>query len=188
MAVKPPATKPPPPPNPMRSVRFWVILGILLLANIVVSNLLFAAAQPTPVTRPYDVCKEQVAQGNVTRVTTTGDSITGVTKTPVKETSTGVSATHFTTQRPSFADDSLEPLLEQHGVTINAKPENPPPPLGETLLLSVGPTLLVVLAVPDPLRGAAGGRGGARPAGTPHHEQDGVSQRHVQRCALQQRG
>src|SRR6266566_5407278 len=108
----------------MRSVRLWVSLGILLLANIVVSNLLFAAAQPTTVTLPYDVFKQQVAAGNVVSVTTTGDSITGVTKTPVKESpSSSVSATHFTTQRPSFADDTLEPLLEQHGVTINAKPE-----------------------------------------------------------------
>ena len=146
----------------MRSVRLWVSLGILLLANIVVSNLLFAAAQPTTVTLPYDVFKEQVAQGNVTSVTTTGDSITGVTKTPVKETSTGVSATHFTTQRPSFADDSLEPLLEQHGVTINAKPENPPPPFWETLLFSFGPTLLIVLGVLYIFRriGSAGGTGG----------------------------
>src|SRR5947209_10382659 len=146
----------------MRSVRLWVSLGILLLANIVVSNLLFAAAQPTTVTLPYDVFKEQVAQGNVTSVTTTGDSITGVTKTPVKETSTGVSATHFTTQRPSFADDGLEPLLEQHGVTINAKPENPPPPFWETLLLSFGPTLLIVFGVLYIFRriGSAGGTGG----------------------------
>src|SRR5438309_823347 len=162
MATNKPATKPAPPPNPMRSVRLWVSLGILLLANIVVSNLLFAAAQPTTVTLPYDVFKEQVAQGNVTSVTTTGDSIAGVTKTPVKETSTGVSATHFTTQRPSFADDSLEPLLEQHGVTINAKPENPPPPFWETLLFSFGPTLLIVLGVLYVFRriGNAGGTGG----------------------------
>src|SRR5207245_10470288 len=111
---------------------------------IVVSNLLFAAAQPTTVTLPYDVFKEQVAQGNVTSVTTTGDSITGVTKRPVKETSTGVSATHFTTQRPSFADDSLQPPRAQHGVTINAKPKNPPPPFWETLLLSFRPTWLIV--------------------------------------------
>src|SRR5207245_2652050 len=57
---------------------------------------------------------------------------------------------------------SLEPLLEQHGVTINAKPENPPPPLWETLLLSFGPTLLIVLAVLYVIRRAAnaGGAGG----------------------------
>jgi cell division protease FtsH len=145
----------------MRSIRLWVMLGILLLANIVISNLLLSAAQPMTVTLPYDVFKQQVAADNVTSVTTTGDAITGVTKTPVKESS-GVSATHFTTQRPSFADDSLEPLLEQHSVTINAKPENPPPPFWETLLFSFGPTLLIVLGVLYLFRrlGNAGSAGG----------------------------
>ncbi len=147
------------PQNPFRSTRLWVTLAIILLANIFITNVLFAPAQPTTVTLPYDVFKQQVTDGNVTSVTTTGDAITGVTKTPVKETSTGVSATHFTTQRPSFADDSLEPLLEQHGVTINAKPENPPPPFWETLLLSFGPTLLIVIAVLYLIRRAAGAGG-----------------------------
>ncbi len=146
----------------MRSMRLWVTLAIVLLANILITNVLFAPAQPTTVTLPYDVFKQQVTADNVISVTTTGDAITGVTRTPVKESSTGVSATHFTTQRPSFADDSLEPLLEQHFVTINAKPENPPPPFWETLLLSFGPTLLIVVAVLYLIRRAAsaGGAGG----------------------------
>ncbi len=163
--ASPTAQKPvkPVPQSPFRSTRFWITLGILLLANIFITNVLLAPAQPATVTLPYDVFKQQVAAGNVVSVTTTGDSITGVTRTPVKESpSSSVSATHFTTQRPSFADDSLEPLLEQHGVTINAKPENPPPPLWLTLLLSFGPTLLIVVAVLYVLRRAAsaGGAGG----------------------------
>jgi cell division protease FtsH len=146
----------------MRSTRLWVTLALVLLANILITNVLFAPAQPATVTLPYNVFKAQVAEDNVISVTTTGDSITGVTKSPVKESSTGTSATHFTTQRPSFADDSLEPLLEQHGVTINAKPENPPPPFWETLLLSFGPTLLIVIGVIYLVRraSAAGGAGG----------------------------
>src|SRR3989441_6078164 len=128
--------------NPLRSGRFWITLGILLLINIFVTNVLLAPAQPTTITLPYNVFKQQVAADNVVTVTTTGDAITGVTKTAVEEPGTGTKATHFTTQRPSFADDSLEPLLEQHGVTINAKPENPPIPFWEQLLLSFGPTLL----------------------------------------------
>src|SRR6266851_4846730 len=136
------------PPNPMRSARLWVTLAIVLLANVVITNVLFAPAQPTTVTLPYDVFKQQVVADNVLSVTTTGDAITGVTKTPVKESPTStVSATHFTTQHPSFANDGLELLLEQHNVTINAKPENPPPPFWETLLFSFGPTLLIVIAV-----------------------------------------
>ena len=143
----------------MRSTRLWVTLGVILLINIFITNVLLVPAQPTTVTIPYDVFKSQIVADNVINVTTTGDAIAGVTRTPVKEAGTGTSATHFTTQRPSFADDSLEPLLEQHGVTINAKPENPPPPFWQTLLFSFGPTLLIVIAVLYLIRRAAGAGG-----------------------------
>ena len=147
----------------MRSTRLWVTLAIILLANVFITNVLLAPAQPTTVTLSYDVFKEQVNAGNVVSVTTTGDAIAGVTKTPVKEAPPStVSATHFTTQRPSFANDGLEALLESKDVRINAKPVNPPPPLWLTLLLSFGPTLLIVLAVLYLIRraAAAGGSGG----------------------------
>src|ERR1700704_823891 len=81
----PPNRPAPAPQNPLRSRRFWITLMILLVINIFVTNVLFAPAQPTTVTLPYDVFKQQVAAGNVISVTTTGDAITGVTKTPVKE-------------------------------------------------------------------------------------------------------
>jgi len=151
----------PPAPNPLRSRRFWITLLVLLAANLFLTNVLLAPAQPTTITLPYNIFKQQVAADNVVTVTTTGDAITGVTRTAVQEPGAGTKATHFTTQRPSFADDSLEPLLEQHGVTINAKPENPPLPFWEQLLLSFGPTLLIVLGLLYLLRrSAAAGAGG----------------------------
>ena len=136
------------PASPFRSRRFWLGLGILLLANIFVTNVLFAPQQTVTVTLPYNVFKAQVAADNVVSITSTGDAITGTTKTPVQESATNkTSSTHFTTQRPSFADADLENLLEAHEVTINAKPENPPPPLWLTLLLSFGPTILIIAGV-----------------------------------------
>jgi cell division protease FtsH len=146
----------------MRSTRLWVTLAIILLANVFITNVLLAPAQPTTVAISYDVFKQQVVADNVVGVTTTGDSIAGVTKTPVKESTSSTTAKNFTTQRPSFANDGLETLLEQHGVTINAKPANPPPPLWLTLLLSFGPTLLIVFGVLYIFRrmGSAGGAGG----------------------------
>jgi cell division protease FtsH len=156
-----PKSSAPPAPNPLRSRRFWITLLVLLAANLLITNVLLAPAQPTTITLPYNVFKQQVAADNVLTVTTTGDAITGVTKTAVQEPGGTTKATHFTTQRPSFADDSLEPLLEQHGVTINAKPENPPLPFWEQLLLSFGPTLLIVLGLLYLLRrSAAAGAGG----------------------------
>ena len=144
-----PGTAPAPPtvPNPLRSRRFWIGFALLLLLNIFITNVLFAPAQPASVTLPYNVFIDQVNADNVLNVTTTGDAISGVTKTAVKEPGGSTSATHFTTQRPSFANDQLVQLLRDHNVTVNAKPENPPPPLWETLLLSFGPTILIIVGV-----------------------------------------
>jgi cell division protease FtsH len=148
-------------PNPWRSRRFLITLAVLFAANVFITNVLLAPAQPTTITLPYNTFKDQVTEDNVVTVTTTGDAITGVTKTAVAEPGTGTKATHFTTQHPSFANDNLETLLEQHGVTINAKPENPPLPFWEQLLLSFGPTLLIVFGLLYLIRRSAGsGAGG----------------------------
>src|SRR5258708_8580549 len=124
----------------MRSRRFWLVFLGLLVANIFVTNVLLGPPQPTSVVVPYNLFKDQVAAGNVSSVTSTGDAITGVTRTPVSGnqpgSSTRAKATNFSTQRPSFADQGLEQLLEQHKVTINAPPYNPPPPLLHTLLVT----------------------------------------------------
>ncbi len=142
-------TKPPAPPQSpwaqFRTVRFWVWLLILLAFNILITNVLFAPAQPPTVTLPYNVFKQQVAADNVISVITTGDTITGTTRTAVKVGSD--KATHFTTQRPAFATDDLEALLEQHNVTTNAKPDNPGLPFWEQAILSFGPTILIILGV-----------------------------------------
>ena len=156
-----PAAKPD-PWAPYRSPRFWIGLLILLAANILLSNLLFSANQPQTVTIPYNVFKDQVAADNVVSVTSTGDAITGTTKTAVKESPSGPSSVHFQTQRPSFADNGLETLLEEHHVTVNAKPENAPAPLWQQLLFGFGPTLLIIVGFLWLMRRAssAGGAGG----------------------------
>src|SRR5258708_5226588 len=152
----------------MRSRRFWLVFVGLLVANIFVTNVLLGPQQPTTVVIPYNAFKDQVATGNVSSVTSTGDAITGATKTPVSGnqpgSSTRAKATNFSTQRPSFADQGLEQLLEKHKVTINAQPENPPAPLWQTLLFSFGPTLLLIAGFVYLTRRAAAAAGG-RPGG-----------------------
>ena len=143
--------QPNPPPKkpdalaPMRSRRFWVTLAILFAANFLISNLITAALQAPTVTISYNAFLDQVNQGNVTSITSTADSINGVAKTPIKDSS-GTSSTKFQTQRPSFATDDLETLLRQHTVVMNAKDPKASTPLWVTLLFSFGPTLLLVLA------------------------------------------
>ncbi len=144
----------------MRSWRFWIVLAVLFAANILISNLISAATQTPTVTISYNSLLDQVKQGNVTSVTSTGESITGTTRKPVSD-STGTSSTKFQTQRPAFANDDLETLLLEQGVVLNAKDPNAAAPLWQTLLFSFGPTILLVLGfLYLSRRAAASGAGG----------------------------
>ena len=164
----PPAAKDPPAaPGPtapfgqFKGRRFWLTLGILLLVNVFITNVLMSPQKPKAVVLPYNVFKEQVRTDNVSSVTTTGDAIVGDTHKPVGAAPGKETATHFSTQRPSFADQDLEPLLEAHKVTINAEPQNPPAPLWQTILFSFGPTLLIIVGfLYLSRRMARGGAGG----------------------------
>jgi len=146
----------------LSSSRFWLVLAGLLVFNIIITNVVLGSGQPTTVKIPYNTFLQQVSGDNVSSITATGDTITGVTRNPV--TVSGTKATNFTTQRPSFADDNLEAQLAKHKVTINAEPPNPPTPLWENLLFSLGPTLLIVVGFIYLIRRSAslagGGAGG----------------------------
>jgi len=171
MAQAPPPATPgqqKPPPNqkrpdalaPMRTRRFWITLAILFAANLLLGQILTGIGQAPTVTISYNTFLSQVSEDNVVNITSTGESITGVTKKAVTDSS-GTSSTKFQTQRPAFATDDLETLLQQHNVTINAKDPNAATPLWVTLLFSFGPTILLVLIFLYLSRRAAGaGAGG----------------------------
>ncbi len=145
---------------PMRTWRFWITLAILFAANILISNLLFSAGQQPTVTISYNTFLDQVKQDNVVSVTSTAEAITGTTKKAVKDSS-GTSSTKFQTQRPAFATDDLETLLLQHNVNMNATNPNASTPFWETLLVSFGPTILLVAGfLYLTRRAASGGAGG----------------------------
>jgi cell division protease FtsH len=148
----------------MRTGRFWLILLSLLVANFIITNVVLGSGQPKSVTIAYNVFIKQVSAGNVVSITSTADTITGVTKKAVTAATGTDTATNFTTQRPAFATDDLETLLNKNNVTILAEPPNPPTPLWESLLLGFGPTLLLVFGFLYLLRRssalAGGGAGG----------------------------
>lgn len=52
--------------------------------------------------------------------------------------------TEFQTVMPAFAEPGLEQLLDAQGAVINARPMQESPPWWMTLLLSFGPTLLLI--------------------------------------------
>jgi cell division protease FtsH len=110
------------------------------------------------VTVPYTFFKQQIAAGNVTEITSRGEDIQGVFKLPVGNPTVAAQTptaqpegmqvpqtyTKFATIKPAFDDPELLPLLEQNKVVITASPlEGSRSPL-LTLLLSFGPTLLLI--------------------------------------------
>ncbi len=141
--------------RPGRS-RFWSVLALLLAVNYLLSAL--ALAPPKRLEVPYNLFREQVAQGNVAEVVASGDRIDGRFEEPVSYPEPGSEGgddrpgsrddqprtdTLFTTERPSFADDGLIDLLLDNDVVVNAEPPDAVP-LWRQLLLGFGPTILLV--------------------------------------------
>src|SRR6059058_4222974 len=108
-------------PMPPRS-RWWIALVVvgLLALNLWISS---RALQPNaPVRVPYSpTFLTQVKDGNVKEISSTGDSIQGTFKNPIRYPAgdKNVEAkSNFSTQIPSFADNSeLSSLLQGKGVT-----------------------------------------------------------------------
>jgi cell division protease FtsH len=154
------------PGRRLRRLSFWWWLAFLLVFNWVIATVFLRPSEPKEV--PYSFFRTQVQAGNVVAVTAVGDAIDGDFKKPVAVPSTkgssggsgGGKLTSFSTHRPSFArSDNLFALLSGKGVTISAKPP-PGPSTLERVLLSFGPTLLLVgLFVLLSRRLAGGGAG-----------------------------
>jgi len=166
--------------QPARSGSFWITFLVLLVLNYLLINWLFPA-EPTYITIPYTVFKEQVAAGNVVAITSRGEDIQGEFRQPV----TASEGPHglvvltpagdpppagervyrrFATIKPALIPDpELITLLETNGVVITAEPlEQARSPLW-TLLLAFGPTLLLIggfLWLSSRALRTAGGAGG----------------------------
>src|SRR5437764_15439409 len=113
----------PPPRGP--SARWMVVLVVLALLGL---NLYISSQALRPASRVaipyYPTFINQVDAGNVSSISSTGNSVQGTFKTAVKypsDSKTAQPTTNFSTQIPSFANgSSLQNLLQTHGVTINA--------------------------------------------------------------------
>jgi len=133
----------------MRQPRWWISFIVVLLLNFALVQV-FLPERPNPrIDVPYTYFKQQVEGDNVSEVTSQGDTIQGSFKNQVTYP-TGASqgqqqtSTQFETVQPTFADPGLETLLESHGVTINAHSLDQPRSWWQTLLLSFGPTVLLL--------------------------------------------
>ncbi|HZO19414.1 MAG TPA: ATP-dependent zinc metalloprotease FtsH [Gemmatimonadaceae bacterium] len=132
--------------------RMWLTFAIILLVNFLLVRVFFPS-KDAPVKVPYTLFKAEVAKGNVGRIYSRGESLTGkfetaVTYPPTPDTVTGAKprpVTTFSTTLPAFVDPGLESLLIANGVEISAEPiEGRGNPI-LTFLFGFGPALLLIL-------------------------------------------
>ncbi len=156
-----PKSKPPTPSS--RWLIALLFLGLLAL-NIWISTQ--ALAPNARVRVPYSpTFLSEVKSRNVDQITSTADAIQGKFKHPVKyppSDSKARASTNFSTQVPSFADNTaLSSLLLSKGVTIDAQSPDKGPSLLTSLLVGFGPTLLLILVAVLVMRRVAAAGGGA---------------------------
>ena len=146
-----------PPMLPWSPRRFLIILAVLFLLNWAIVAI-FAPAEPR-ISVPYNPnFLEEVRDGNVKEISSTGEEVKGEFKREVKFE--GDTAKNFETQVPTFANErQLSNLLEDQDVQVNASPPGERSLL-ETLLFSFGPTILLVALFIWFFRRAAAGAGG----------------------------
>src|SRR5215216_401165 len=134
--------------NRMRPRPWWVSFLLVLLLNYLLVQLFLPEQTQQRIDVPYTYFKNQIAADNVTDVTSRADVIQGTFKNQVTYPPEGQNqktSNLFQTVRPEFADGGLETLLNQHNVIINARPIDEPRSWWLTLLLSFGPTLLLIV-------------------------------------------
>ncbi len=143
-------------------------LAVALIAGLLILNLWISSQALQPPNRVqipyYPTFIDQVQAGNVTAISTTGDSVQGELKSSIvyPTGSTTPATRNFSTQIPSFADNQqLNKLLDTTHVTQNAKPISSGASFLEELILGFGPTLLLVLLFVVIMRRAAAAGGGA---------------------------
>ena len=159
--------------SPTRRPNFWVSFLVLLALNYLIVTLFFPDT-PSLVTISYTFFKQQIEAGNVLEITARGEDIQGVFKQPIAApdsptlAATAVAGgptptpapgglfglgqpgvtptfTRFATVKPTLiTDPDLINLLEKNKVVITAKPLESGRSLLSTLLLTFGPTILLI--------------------------------------------
>ena len=132
--------------------RTWLTFLIILAINFLLVRLLFPPGDSAN-TVPYTLFKEQVTAGNVERIYSQGESITGRFEQPVtypaeRDTATGDEpelVLTFETTLPAFVDPGLESLLIANDVEISAEPIEQNGNRIFTLLFGFGPAILLIV-------------------------------------------
>src|SRR4051795_8173532 len=141
---------------------FLVMLGI----NFALSEQALGPAERVRI--PYQpTFLEQIRADNVRSISSEEQKVQGELKRAIRyppDDQDAPRSTRFDTHVPAFADTGeLAALLKQHNVTVDARAPDTGAPLWETLLLGLGPTILLFALLLYLFRRAAqraGGLGG----------------------------
>ncbi|HYJ33884.1 MAG TPA: ATP-dependent zinc metalloprotease FtsH [Candidatus Binatia bacterium] len=142
-----PPRPPTPPAIPPR--RSWLFFLLILLANFLLIR--FFAPNPHTVKIPYSVFRLEAAKGNVLKINSRADGVTGQFRRPISYPAVSDSATgavpkpvrDFSTTLPIFTDSSLDTLLVARGVEVTAE-SSQQSNLWLNLLFSFAPALLFI--------------------------------------------
>src|SRR5262245_2952422 len=147
-------TAPPGRPQPAMPRRTWIWFLLVVAVNYMLMR--FLVPSPTaPVAVPYTLFKEEVAKGNVKKIFSQGETITGQFSTPVTYAPEGESTdksknepkeiSHFRTTLPAFVDPGLDAFLIDHKGEISSEPIQEGGSPWATLILGFGPALLLIV-------------------------------------------
>jgi cell division protease FtsH len=136
---------------------------VLLTLNLVLSERALGPAQRVRI--PYQpTFLNQIRDGNVTSISSKGDTVQGELKRAISyppNKKGAPSGTRFDTHVPTFADtQELTSLLRQHNATVDARAPDTGAPFWQTLLLGIGPTILLFALIFWLFRRAAQRAGG----------------------------
>ncbi|MFF4903045.1 ATP-dependent zinc metalloprotease FtsH [Streptomyces sp. NPDC001068] len=143
----------------------WLVQIVIFLAIYFATGLLYNDMSGDGTTSiDYTAFTAQLDAGNVKTVYSQGSQIQGMLKKPGRTPGGGSTFVRFKTYKPSFADSGqLWHEIEQKKVSVSASPVAQGPGLGQSLLVSLLPTALLIgvwVFVSRRAGGGLGGRGG----------------------------
>ncbi|MGW2714210.1 ATP-dependent zinc metalloprotease FtsH [Streptomyces sp. NPDC001356] len=154
----------PPTPDGRRSRNGCLVQVVILLVVYLGSGLLYNTMRGDGTTSiDYTAFTAQLDAGNVKTVYSQGSQIQGTLKKARKAPGGDGGATYvrFKTYKPAFADDDgLWREITRRKVSVSASPVAQGPGLGESLLVSLVPTALLIAVWVFVARRAGGGPGG----------------------------
>ncbi|EGJ74466.1 putative cell division protein [Streptomyces sp. Tu6071] len=152
------------PPPPKRKPPWGRIIIAALVVYLLTNLVLTLVNHDDDTTISYTEFSKQVADDNVDKIYSKGDSIQGElrkSKPKPKDADGDGDYKKFTTQRPSFADDKIWADLERHKVTVTARPVVQERSLLTNLLISLAPMILIIVLWLFIARRVSSGLGGA---------------------------